>query len=82
MSTFKPSDIKTVLPQFFNMKWNDGKELQNEGKSLNESFLESETMDILIERMEDIVKNKYFDNFYNNILEMNVNPDKDIEQYD
>ena len=71
-SIFKPIYIKTIFPKLFNMEWNDGKELGDEGKekSLNKRFLESNTIDELIGRMDKIINNKYCDNFYHNILEL------------
>lgn len=117
MSTFKPKDLKFILPKIFNMKWNgfssgnestnynvnnennenivnepdeDEKEKINEqekeskketreDKSTNEKFLdgdlgeyakqdEYQTIDQLIEIMDKQVKNKPFDNFYQNLL--------------
>lgn len=70
MYLFKPIDIKIIFPKIFNMKWNDGKELKMGEKSLNEIFLESETMNVLIENMNQINHGKYCDNFCQNILEI------------
>ena len=75
VTTFKPSDIKIVFPKLFNMEWNDGKELGKDEKSLNQRFLESKTMDKLIKSMKRTVDDKYFDNFYKNILEIKNSPD-------
>ena len=81
MSVFNPSDVKTIFPKLFNMKWNSDMKLKkdNGDKSINEKFLEgiqsdleekdgNETIDELIENMDDVVKDEYFDNFYNNLI--------------
>ena len=54
------------------MKWNDGMELcgANGEQSLNERFLESDIIDDLIKQMDEIIVDKYCNNFYENILEL------------
>ena len=117
MSVFKPSDVKTILPRIFNMKWNENVPLKkieksekdkkgNEEddtkrtepskesgdkseqkeedkdeyeKSINEKFLEGilgyyqkkdqyRTIDELIELMDEVIQDKYFNNFYKNLV--------------
>ena len=74
MSVFKPSDVKTILPKIFNMKWNSDVPLKKIEKFL-EGILgyyqekdQYRTIDELIELMDKVVQDKYFNNFYKNLV--------------
>ena len=79
MTAFEPSDIKTIFPKIFDMKWNGDSKQEDNEKSKNEKFLEGilsksqtedkvKTIDDLIKEMKAIVIDKYFNNFYHNLL--------------
>ena len=68
-----PSDVKTVLPRLFNMKWNNGQRLHKGARSQNEKFLLVEQCDNgprnvndIIEKIDDVLTDKYFAEFCNN----------------
>ena len=78
MTAFEPSDVKTIFPLIFDMKWNGNQEQEDNEKSKNEKFLEGilsesqimqkdKTIDDLIEEMKAIVIDKYFNVFYHDI---------------
>eukprot|EP01083_Nonionella_stella_P147863 467139_1 len=63
---FEPQDIKTVLPELFNMKWNNGQPLEDEQLSANEQFLDQSNMDNvnqLIQKMKQVMIDRPFQSF-------------------
>ena len=79
MTAFEPSDIKTIFPKIFDMKWNADCKQEEDEKSTNEKFLEGilsecqkewedKTINDLIKEMKGIVIDEYFNNFYHNLL--------------
>ena len=52
---FVPRDIRSILPTIFNMKWNAGQELEEDGTSQNEACLREEAVEHGPRSVDDII---------------------------